>query len=102
LADARHRQFHILARNGVHEGAILRGALAVVLGRFYGRADLDQQIGEVAELYLSNGALNRAAGGVARGQHDLGASHLTGELHTAQDVLVDDIAGHACVENITV
>src|SRR5438445_814042 len=61
-----------------------------------------QPCGERADQVASDRRMaeDRDAGGVAHDQHDLRAGYLAAELHAPEDVVADDVAGHAGVENV--
>src|SRR4030095_13268307 len=100
LTNVADRQLDVFLRHSVNEGGVLRRLVALEYGRLHRRFDLREQACEVAQLDIVDGALDRATGGVAHHQDDLGTRHLAGKFHAAQDVFVCDVAGHADIEDI--
>jgi hypothetical protein len=61
LADVGHRDFHILAGDGINKSVILRRPFAGVWRRLHRGFNFCQQAREIAEFGIINSTLDRAA-----------------------------------------
>ena len=99
--DVCYCQLDILACHRIYKTIVLGRAFALILGRLHGRADLGEQPGEISELRIVDRALDRAttpcARSPARPSHPLACR----QLHTPEDIVVGDIAGHARIEAVS-
>src|SRR5215472_15582254 len=100
LPDVADRELHVLARHRVYKRVVRGCALAVVCRRIDGGPNLLQETGQIPELGVVDGALDRPACRVAHDQNHFGTRDLAGELHTAKDVWILDIARHTAVEDV--
>src|SRR5579863_744669 len=100
LADAVHRTPYIGGGHGIDEGGVVAAALAVVAGGADCGFDLLQETGEVPELDAVDGALDGTAGRMPDHQDQPGAGGRAGELKTAEDVVVGDVAGDARIKGV--
>ena len=74
--------------------------VAVEFGLLHRGLDARQQSGEVAQHHVVDGAFDGAARGVPENHDDLCAGNRAPELHAAEDVVVEHIAGNTGVEHV--
>jgi len=99
-ADFGDGESDVGASDGVDEGGVLAGPCPFELGGGDGGFDASEQAGEIAEDDIIDGPFDGATSSVSEDEHELCAGGRAGEFHTAEHVVVDDVAGDAADESV--
>ena len=101
LGEACRRQARVCLGDLLHQGIVMRIAMAVLLGQGGEcRLKVFEQGRDITELDVVNRALDRAAEVMSQHNNCFGPGNLRRIFEAANNIRVYDIAGHTCAEHV--